>query len=567
MPQVVQIQRSPNSWDQAGQTVQQTADNFLKSMLAMGQMQSNNALHMATLNMQNQRLADANTRDDKRWAEQQAAQDRAFAQQDKWKQQEMALQRDALGRQYAAMNKSQVVMTKGPYGEDTPVLFNPRTQQVSPFPTPGMGGGAGGAMGGGSSNAGLDAAVNEVLSPNWSPTSGGGQQDTGSMYDNGVRAGLLKPLPSMSGFGGGVDTPSPIAPIPTQAEVQLSPVTLDAPKPANPLYELGQRAGIFPQTPLVKPEAPQYSDNAQTPQQPAAQPQPQPNMDALSTQQQIPSGPMAQSGANMPFKPGTVYDTSWNQMDGVPDSALTHQTKRFLNGVEVYGVESPNGRAFKPMGLVAKDQPDTLYKQELAKEDAKHMSAYKQQLESDYINAQQSLPDIQATEAMLNAGLQTGWGTEAMAGLSNVLQRFGFTDNEVKGMGLQGASNVQAARSIVERNVLNKLAAQKGVQTEGDAQRARQTGFMLANTPDANRFINQYAKNLAERTMQRTDFIISSLESGMSRRDAERAWAKHMDQLQPLVPDVPNGQGQTGGNVSLESRANDLISKYGRGGR
>lgn len=536
MPQVVQIQRAPNSWDQAGQTVQQTADNFLKSMLAMGQMQSNNALHMATLNLQNQRIADANARQDKQLAAIDARHKEDSAQRLQMHNDTMALHRAQMAQAGAAMNKSQVVMTKGPYGEDVPVLFNPRTQQVSPFPTPGMGGGAGGAMGGGSSNAGLDAAVNEVLSPNWSPTSGGGQQDTGSMYDNGVRAGLLKPLPSMSGFGGGVDTPSPIAPIPTQAEVQLSPVTLDAPKPTNPLYELGQRAGIFPQTPLVKPDAPQYSDNAQ----PAAQPQL--NMDAPSTQQQNPSGTMTQNNTNMPFKPGAVYDTSWNQMDGVPDSALTKQTKRFLNGVEVYGVESPNGRAFKPMGLVAKDQPDTLYKQELAKEDAKHMSAYKQQLESDYINAQQSLPDIQATEAMLNAGLQTGWGTEAMAGLSNVLQRFGFTDNEVKGMGLQGASSVQAARSIVERNVLNKLAAQKGVQTEGDAQRARQTGFMLANTPEANKFINQYAKNLAERTMQRTDFIISSLESGMSRREAERAWAKRIDQLPPLVPDLPGGQ-------------------------
>lgn len=241
MPQVVQIQRSPNSWDQAGQTVQQTADNFLKSMLAMGQMQSNNALHMSTLNMQNQRLADANTRDDKRWAEQQAAQDRAFAQQDKWKQQEMALQRDALGRQYAAMNKPQLVQGTDAYGRPTFGWVSPGSTAPKMIDFTG-----GGQQGGGYSSSSLDAAVNEVLSPNWSPTSGGGQQDTGSMYDNGVRAGLLKPLPSTSGFGGGVDTPSPIAPIPTQAEVQLSPVTLDAPKPANPLYELGQRAGVFP---------------------------------------------------------------------------------------------------------------------------------------------------------------------------------------------------------------------------------------------------------------------------------------------------------------------------------
>lgn len=330
MPQVVQIQRAPNPWEQGGQSVQDTADNMIKSLLAMGQMQSNNALHMATLNMQNQRLADANARDDKRWAEQQAAQDRAFAQQDKWKQQELALQRDALNRQYAAMNKPQLVQGTDAYGRPTFGWVSPGSTAPKMIDFTG-----GGQQGGASTIPGLDAAttagMNEVLSPNWSPTSGGGQQDFGSMYDNGVRAGLLKPLSSMSGFGGGVNTPSPIAPIPTQAEVQLSPVTLDAPKPANPLYELGQRAGIFPQTPLVKPEAPQYSDNTQTPQQPAAQPQ-QPISNTLA--------------------PGTVVDGS-GKMVQLPDNVpWGKQEKQYVNGVEYYGARTPNGVYFKVGGPV-----------------------------------------------------------------------------------------------------------------------------------------------------------------------------------------------------------------------
>lgn len=255
MPQVVQIQRAPNSWDQAGQTVQQTADNFLKSMLAMGQMQSNNALHMATLNMQNQRLADANARDDKRWAEQQAAQDRAFAHQDKWKQQEMALQRDALGRQYAAMNRPQLVQGTDAYGRPTFGWVSPGSTAPKMIDFTG-----GGQQGGTSSMPGLDAAttagMNEVLSPNWSPTSGGGQQDFGSMYDNGVRAGLLKPLPSTSGVGGNASLSMPLASSHSaeQGATFTPQVTLDAPKPANPLYELGQRAGVFP-----KPQAQQQA--------------------------------------------------------------------------------------------------------------------------------------------------------------------------------------------------------------------------------------------------------------------------------------------------------------------
>lgn len=180
MPQVVQIQRQPSSWEQGGQSIQQTADNFLKSMLAMGQMQGNNALHMATLNMQNQRLADANARDDKRWAEQQAAQERRFAQDDKWKAQELGIRRSELGLHQQALAEKN-------YGRDFIRSL------------------LGGVNAGAQPNTGLDTAatagMNEVLSPNWSPTSGGGQggeQDSApSMYDNGVKAGLISPVPSM----------------------------------------------------------------------------------------------------------------------------------------------------------------------------------------------------------------------------------------------------------------------------------------------------------------------------------------------------------------------------------
>lgn len=328
MPQVIQIQRQHNGWDQAGQSVQDVTNNFVRTMLAMNQQKNNADMQLLGLGMQEKRIDSQNARDDKRWAEQQAAQDRAFAQQDKWKQQELSLQRDALNRQYAAMNKSQLVTVKGPDGSDVPVLFNPVTQKVTPFTMPGMGGGAGGAMGGGSSIPGLDAAttagMNEVLSPNWSPTSGGGQQDFGSMYDNGVRAGLLKPLPSMSGVGGNASSSMPLASSHSaeQGATFTPQVTLDAPKPANPLYELGQRAGIFPQTPL--------GSTNQLPAGSLAQPQP-----AAST-----------------LAPGTVVDGFGNPVH-VPDNfSWNKEGQQHFNGVNYYVTSTPNGKYFKIGGTV-----------------------------------------------------------------------------------------------------------------------------------------------------------------------------------------------------------------------
>lgn len=411
MPQVVQIQRAPNSWEQGGQSVQDTADNMIKSMLAMGQMQNNNALHMATLNLQNQRLADANARYDQRWAEQQAAQDRAFAHQDKWKQQELALQRDALGRQYAAMNKPQLVQGTDAYGRPTFGWVSPGSTAPKMIDFTG-----GGQQGGASTIPGLDSAagagVNEVLSPGWSPLSSGGQQDTGSMYDNGVRAGLLKPLPPMSGFGGGVDTPSPVAPIPTQAEVQLSPITLDAPKPANPLYELGQRAGIFPQTPLVKPEAPQYPDNAQPPA-------------STSTSNQMPPvGSTPQQPAASTLAPGTVVDGS-GKMVQLPDNVpWGKQEKQYVNGVEYYGARTPNGVYFKVGGPV----PPTAAERKDMQAVEKNAKAEKASVSGGMTIADAALRSADESLKLLDeyGGMATGTRAQGWLGEGTMGRKLGF---------------------------------------------------------------------------------------------------------------------------------------------
>ena len=92
MATVVQIQRQPNGWDTFGNSIQQTSDNFLKSMLAMGQMQNNNAWRMAEMNLQNQRLADANARQDKQLAAVDARSKEELAQRLQMHNDTMALQ-------------------------------------------------------------------------------------------------------------------------------------------------------------------------------------------------------------------------------------------------------------------------------------------------------------------------------------------------------------------------------------------------------------------------------------------------------------------------------------------
>jgi hypothetical protein len=272
-------------------------------------MQSNNALHMATLNMQNQRLADANARDDKRWAEQQAAQDRAFAHQDKWKQQELALQRDALGRQYAAMNRPQLVQGTDAYGRPTFGWVSPGSTAPKMIDFTG-----GGQQGGASTIPGLDAAagagMNEVLSPGWSPISGGSQNSGPSLADLGVKAGIL-PAPqadSTQPQSDGMQGVMPMASGHGQAQgATFTPQADTRPASQLSLAELGQRAGILP-------GAPQQAASA--------------------------------------LPPGTVVDGS-GKMVQLPDNVpWGKQEKQYVNGVEYYGARTPNGVYFKVGGPV-----------------------------------------------------------------------------------------------------------------------------------------------------------------------------------------------------------------------
>ena len=309
MPQVIQIQRQPNGWEQAGQSVQDVTNNFVRTMLAMNQQKNNADMQLLGLGMQEKRMDSQNARDDKRWAEQQAAQDRAFAQQDKWKQQEMALQRDALGRQYAAMNRPQLVQGTDAYGRPTFGWVSPGSTAPKMIDFTGSG-----QQGGAPTIPGLDAAatagMNEVLSPNWSPTSGGGQNSGPSLADLGVKAGIL-PAPqndSTQPPADGMQGAMPMASGHGQAQgATFTPQADTRPVSQLSLAELGQRAGLLP--------AP------------------------------------TQQGASS-LAPGTVVDGS-GKMVQLPDNVpWGKQEKQYVNGVEYYGARTPNGVYFKVGGPV-----------------------------------------------------------------------------------------------------------------------------------------------------------------------------------------------------------------------
>lgn len=223
MATVIQVQRQPNGWDSFGNSVQDTTDNLIKNMLAMGQMQSNNAMHMATLNMQNQRLADANARQDKQIAAAEAARKEEMAQRLQMHNDSLGLQRQQLGIAMSKLSEERAA----------------RERINDLFKNPGAGGApngpAAGSGGMGDGNPGLDQIVNsmrdDVLSPSYTPGAVGGQSDA-TMY-----------LPGAVGVHD--NSPAFDADQPSNAEL-LTQAGFWPPKPQPTDGDLMERAGLWP---------------------------------------------------------------------------------------------------------------------------------------------------------------------------------------------------------------------------------------------------------------------------------------------------------------------------------
>ena len=110
-------------------------------------------------------------------------------------------------------------------------------------------------------------------------------------------------------------------------------------------------------------------------------------------------------------------------------------------------------------------------------------------------------------------------------------------------MGLPDAAIQQQFENLVTQNVFDVLSQQKGVQTEGDAQRAAQTWASVKNLPEANLWIAQLQKNVAERQIAINNKTMELLEKhNGNMRLVNADIQKFKDSLPSIVPDDPRRQ-------------------------
>jgi hypothetical protein len=132
--------------------------------------------------------------------------------------------------------------------------------------------------------------------------------------------------------------------------------------------------------------------------------------------------------------------------------------------------------------------------------------------------ATRTLPSLDANLAILDKGFTTGFGTEAQTAAASVLAALGVEKAK------DFATNSQTFLANASNAVLQRQLEQKGPQTEADAQRITQTGVQLGNTPKANRFLIDIAREQFKRDIEQRNFYANWQERNGSFKGAENAW-------------------------------------------
>ena len=132
--------------------------------------------------------------------------------------------------------------------------------------------------------------------------------------------------------------------------------------------------------------------------------------------------------------------------------------------------------------------------------------------------AVKTLPSLESNLKILNDGFDTGWLTGAQTAGANVLAALGVKNAD------KYATTSQLFSSNATQAVLQKQLEQRGVSTEGDAQRIKEIGAQLGNTKAANTAILMVAKEQLKRDIEQRNFYDKWWKNNKTYDGAEDAW-------------------------------------------
>lgn len=158
-----------------------------------------------------------------------------------------------------------------------------------------------------------------------------------------------------------------------------------------------------------------------------------------------------------------------------------------------------------------------LEKAEHVKKGEFNVGEYKEISETNRTNTK-LLPALDIAERILDKGFKTGFGTETKVAGARLLSALGVPDAN------KYATDAATFQAMLTQTVLQRQLEQKGVATEGDAQRISDTSAKLSNPVDANKFILATARATIQRDQEHKKFYDTWWAKNNTYEGASDAW-------------------------------------------
>lgn len=130
--------------------------------------------------------------------------------------------------------------------------------------------------------------------------------------------------------------------------------------------------------------------------------------------------------------------------------------------------------------------------------------------------------EVIGSARMALKGMNTGWDANAVTTASQILASLGVPQAKER------AAKAEIFQSAANIGIQERLAIQKGPQTEQDASRDAATWATLKNTPKANAYILDKAQALLEREKAKADYFRKAMPFAQASGDLaeiDRRWA------------------------------------------
>jgi hypothetical protein len=165
-----------------------------------------------------------------------------------------------------------------------------------------------------------------------------------------------------------------------------------------------------------------------------------------------------------------------------------------------------------------------------------------------FLQGQTAQKTLDSVSVLRNTDLQTGFGTETKVNIANMLAAVGVKDAE------KFATSAQIFQKEGSKALLDRLASQKGSQTERDAITGRETFVMLSDTPQAKDFTLDLAQAMALQDQRKSGYFQKATDMPQVHKGKLGTISTEWSKIEGSVFDMPIGRSADGKPITMRQK-------------